>query len=514
MSLELIITLIVSFFIGYLGFIILLHNPKNFTNIFFFSICFFTILWSIVNYFSWISPPQNVLTWIRLVLFFAIFHIFSYYSFINNYPSEKLIFNKWKFLFFLIIIFSLATLTLSDKIFEKIIIKNGKIMPLPGKFMPLFAVFLLSMLAVGVVSSWKKNRILEERLKKEWMFISISLLTGYSLVIFTQFIIVNIFQNTNFIPYAPLFMLPVILGMGYSVIKYQALNIKIIGAEIFILLILSLFLINLIQSKTISDLVINLIIFIILFFISLMLIKSILIEIEQRKKLEELNRIKSEFLSFASHQLKSPLAVAKSYAELIIEKPEVAPEYAKKIKNSIEDLLVLIEEFLDYRRIEEGKIEFNFEEIDLLQFVKEMVEKFDILAKEKRLNFNFQTNLDSAWVKVDKIRFAQVIQNLIDNAIKYTKEGFVNINIERKNGFAIICVSDSGIGMSKELQTKLFGEFVRDPSVKKEIKGTGLGLYIAKHIIEAHNGKIWAESEGEGKGSKFYIKIPLLSKNI
>jgi signal transduction histidine kinase len=70
-------------------------------------------------------------------------------------------------------------------------------------------------------------------------------------------------------------------------------------------------------------------------------------------------------------------------------------------------------------------------------------------------------------------------------------------------------VSDSGIGMSKELQQKLFGQFVRDPSIKKEIRGTGLGLYIAKHIIEAHKGKIWAESEGIGKGSTFYIKLPI-----
>jgi signal transduction histidine kinase len=81
--------------------------------------------------------------------------------------------------------------------------------------------------------------------------------------------------------------------------------------------------------------------------------------------------------------------------------------------------------------------------------------------------------------------------------------------LEKEDNSILITVADSGIGMSKELQQKLFGEFVRDPSIKREIRGTGLGLYIAKYIVEAHQGKIWAESEGENKGSKFYVKLTL-----
>jgi signal transduction histidine kinase len=107
------------------------------------------------------------------------------------------------------------------------------------------------------------------------------------------------------------------------------------------------------------------------------------------------------------------------------------------------------------------------------------------------------------------LRFSQVIQNLIDNAIKYTKEGWIKVKVDKEDSEVLISVSDSGIGMSKELQQKLFGQFVRDPAIKKEIHGTGLGLYITKHIVEAHHGKIWAESEGINKGSTFYIKLPI-----
>jgi signal transduction histidine kinase len=137
------------------------------------------------------------------------------------------------------------------------------------------------------------------------------------------------------------------------------------------------------------------------------------------------------------------------------------------------------------------------------------VEDLRILAEEKKLQLTFESNLNEAFVKIDKVRFAQVIQNLIDNAIKYTPQGFVKVSLEKKQNEILISVIDTGIGMSKELQQKLFGQFVRDPSIKREIRGTGLGLYIAKYIVEAHHGKIWAESEGIGKGSRFFVSLPI-----
>jgi signal transduction histidine kinase len=211
--------------------------------------------------------------------------------------------------------------------------------------------------------------------------------------------------------------------------------------------------------------------------------------------------------------VKAPMAVVKGYAELIYEGienvPEQAKDFAKKIKESVDNLLVLIEEFMDYRRIEEGKLEFNFEKLDIISLIREIVEKMKLLAMEKNLNLDFESKFDSIVMNVDKLRFSQVIQNLIDNAIKYTKEGWIKVKVDKEDNEVLISVSDSGIGMSKELQQKLFGQFVRDPSIKKEIRGTGLGLYIAKHIVEAHNGKIWAESEGIGKGSTFCIKLPI-----
>ncbi len=312
----------------------------------------------------------------------------------------------------------------------------------------------------------------------------------------------------------PLFIYFWLILVFLIISKLTFLNIKLISAEYIIFLLWSSVILRFFLLKNIEEIVYSFIILILLIPIGIMLINSVYREVEQKEKLEQLNRIKSEFLSFASHQVKAPMAVVKGYAELIAKNidnvPEQAKDFAKKIEESVNNLLVLIEEFMDYRRIEEGKLELHFEEVEIISLIKEIVNNLNLLAKQKNLELSFETNLEQMIIKVDKVRFSQVIQNLIDNAIKYTPQGWVKVKVYSKDHKELIIeVSDSGIGMSKELQSKLFGEFVRDPSIKKEIRGTGLGLYIAKNIVEAHKGTIWAESEGEGKGSKFYIKLPL-----
>lgn len=233
---------------------------------------------------------------------------------------------------------------------------------------------------------------------------------------------------------------------------------------------------------------------------------------EINEKLKELDKLKSQFLSFASHQVKSPMTVVKDYANLIYDgaygkaSPKIK-ETAKKIKNSADRMISLVDDFLDLRKIEEGRMEYNFEDVDVARLVKEVSDEMKTLAAEKKLKLVFESGVKKINIRADKQKLRQVIQNLIDNAIKYTPKGFVKINMLLANDYILITVSDSGIGVSKELSPHLFEEFRRDPKAGKRIQGTGLGLYIAKQIVEAHNGEIWAESEGEGKGSKFCVKL-------
>jgi signal transduction histidine kinase len=262
---------------------------------------------------------------------------------------------------------------------------------------------------------------------------------------------------------------------------------------------------------------------------SFFLIKSVQREVEQREELQRLNkqieeknneledlsRFKSQLLSLASHQIKSPLAAIKGFAQLVGDGSygpvgDKVKEAIAKIQHSADDLIGLINTLLDVRKVEEGKMEYKMEKTDINKMVGGMVELLKPLADQKKLEFTFTSPGHEVWVNADPEKFKQVVQNLTDNSIKYTPSGFVHVTLKEEAGMATISVADSGLGVAADLIPHLFEEFVRDERVKKEIRGTGLGLYIARKISEAHGGKIWATSDGEGKGSTFNVSIPLM----
>ena len=153
-------------------------------------------------------------------------------------------------------------------------------------------------------------------------------------------------------------------------------------------------------------------------------------------------------------------------------------------------------------------MEYKFAKADLLKMTQGVIEELRPLATSKGLELSFITGLTEAFVNADEIKLRQVIQNLVDNAIKYTPQGFVKVELKAENNELAVSVVDSGLGIPADLLPQLFEEFIRDERVKKEIRGTGLGLFIARKIVEAHSGKLSVQSEGEGKGSTFAVTLP------
>ncbi len=231
-----------------------------------------------------------------------------------------------------------------------------------------------------------------------------------------------------------------------------------------------------------------------------------------KKKLEELNHFKNHLLSLTSHQLRAPLAVIKGYATILKEGfygevNEKVRETLEKMEFAVDDLVNLVNNIIDLRKVEEGRIEYDFERVDLRRLAEDAVEGIHLLAIHKKLELAFAAPQHEIFVTADAQKLRHVVQNLVDNAIKYTPNGFVRAEIVEDGGEVIFRVKDSGIGIPPGVKPLLFEEFVRDERVKNDFKGSGLGLHIAKSIVEAHGGKIWAESDGEGKGSTFSFSL-------
>jgi signal transduction histidine kinase len=237
---------------------------------------------------------------------------------------------------------------------------------------------------------------------------------------------------------------------------------------------------------------------------------------EANEKLKKLDQAKSEFISIASHQLRTPLTVVKGYISMILEGSygKIATERRlplEKVFESNERLIQLVENLLNISRIESGRLRFSFERMRFEKLVAGVVDELKGTAKKKGLSLIFNTsNISLPKVKIDEEKIRQVVLNLVDNAIKYSIKGSVIVKVEKKDKEILFCVSDKGMGIRREDLSGLFKKFSRGtdtPLVNPG--GTGLGLYVARIMIEAHDGKIWAESAGPGKGAKFCFTIPI-----
>jgi signal transduction histidine kinase len=337
------------------------------------------------------------------------------------------------------------------------------------------------------------------------------------------------YYDYSYIWAGPPFGLAVVLVILYSIFKYKLFNIKVITTELLAaalwLFILSRFLL----SQTFEEKVMDGTLLFLTLVVGIFLIKSVRKEVEVREKIQKiaieledanerlkiLDQQKTEFISLASHQLRGPLTAIKGYASMVLEGdfgPTTDPikETVSKILKSTSDLVVLVGDFLDVSRIEQGRMQYNFEHFDIAEEVETVITELKPTIEKAHLTVSYDIDKNQNYsVDGDRGKLKQVIGNLIDNSIKYTPQGSVHVWVTRKeNNKILITISDTGVGIKKEVLPNLFEKFSRAPDASKtNILGTGLGLYIAKKMVEAHRGRIWAESAGENKGASFFIEL-------
>ncbi len=236
-------------------------------------------------------------------------------------------------------------------------------------------------------------------------------------------------------------------------------------------------------------------------------------DITQRKQIE---KMKSEFVSITSHQLRTPLTAIKLFSDMLVNGnignlTKKQKEYVNNIRQSTERMIKLVNDLLNISRIESGRIAINPQPVDLIELIESVIESIRPLSNNKRVKIIFNKP-KRKWPKInlDQNLIRQVVNNLIVNAVRYSYDGGkVEISLHKYlSKYILIKVKDYGIGISKKQQDKIFQKFFRtDAAVKHVADGSGLGLYVSKMIIEASGGKIWFKSK-KNKGTTFYVMLP------
>ncbi|MBI4435982.1 MAG: GAF domain-containing protein [Candidatus Omnitrophica bacterium] len=238
--------------------------------------------------------------------------------------------------------------------------------------------------------------------------------------------------------------------------------------------------------------------------------------VQVNERLKELDKLKSDFVAKVSHELRTPLATTRYFITAVRGETQNTgatrqKEYLGLIEDNLDRLTRLIDNLLDFSKMEVGRFELKKERVDLLSIARSAIETLRRKGEEKEIALVLLSPGKVPPTYLDQDRMTQVVTNLVDNAIKYTpSKGSVSVEIKRGNGNILLTVRDTGVGIRSSDQERLFEKFRQlGPSIPHE-KGVGLGLAIVKEIVILHKGKIWVKSQ-EGKGSTFTISLPVLS---
>jgi signal transduction histidine kinase len=228
---------------------------------------------------------------------------------------------------------------------------------------------------------------------------------------------------------------------------------------------------------------------------------------------KELDRIKSNFLSVVSHELKTPLHSIKGFVDIILmgktgEVNETQADFLGTVRDQTAHLQNLISDLLEFSRLDSGQVKLHLTEVSMAEVAAAVTDKLKPLADQGQIQIDNRIGSDIPTIEADRMRIEQVLTNLVQNAIKFTPSGAVTMSAADLGEEVQVGVSDTGVGIPAAELTRIFDRFYQvDSGTTRHYRGAGLGLTICKHIIEYHHGRIWAESE-EGKGSTFSFVLP------
>jgi len=515
-----------------LGAVILLHNPHKRPNQVLAGIVLSSSFWVFTNLMVDMAKSNSaVLRWSQMTLLGPILipFLFLYFSYVFPRPSKI---NKLKRVFIFLPALLLLFIPTRYNIQEAYLVPDGIPQVIPGILYVPFFIYFSTYVAIALYNFLKniKKASSLEKLQIKYVIIGTILTVSIGLITNVLLLSLGISEASSFGPHGTIFWT---IFLSLAILKHHLFDIKVIATELFTALLILLLFINIFSYNTFGQLILNIVIFMGAIIFGIFLIKSVLQEVKTREekeklaldleqanvKLQKLDKAKSEFISIASHQLRTPLAAIIGYLSMVLEGSygKISKRAARPISNVFKagkQLNRLVNTLLNVSRIEAGKITFEPKKLSLKEVIEPIVKEFQIVAKERGLYLKLEMPPSLPPISLDVEKINQVIMNLIDNAIKYTEKGGITVKVNRKKSKGknkvLIAISDTGLGMDKEQINQIFEKFQRGATGEKAwTGGAGLGLFIAKKFVELHQGKIWAESEGEGKGSTFFIELPI-----
>jgi len=530
------LTLLINFF---LGFAVFLKSPQKLINRLYFLISLGSSLWIggllLLNVTPWNLGGRLSFAGALLAIWFFLWFSLEFPFREKEIPLPILLFGN-----IFTVIFSFIIL-LSPLVVQKEVI-NETAFGVVGKFgvlYPAFGIYFLLLMIGGILNLFHKLKIIKKELERkqlEYFLIGSTLTLGLSSA--TNLILPlfkGIWQYSKLGPLGTIFLL---FFTFLAITRYHLFGIEVILTEILVGVIGILLLVQIFVAPTILWRIVNSGIFVLFCVFGYLLIRGVFREIKRREEVEKiaqreralreeaerlaqefqrLDKVKNQFILTTQHHLRTPLSIIKGYLATILGgiygeiKNQKINQALKNTLLATQRLITLVNEFLDISQFQIGKGALKKEEINLKDVLNEVVLELKPEAEKKKLYLKMIFKAKDLKLKADFQRLKEAFFNLIDNAIKYTQKGGVEIKVESKAPETLlVSIKDTGIGMSKETLSKIFkGLFERGKEAEAvELTGKGIGLFISKTLIDAHGGKIWADSQGPGKGSTFFVELP------
>lgn len=568
---HLIMTIAVTFVGGVLGGFLILTMRDNKLAFSFGISALFAAVWGIFSILFHLTADEALaVPFAGIALLALVFHAVLYFTFITYIAEHSAIagrYARYRFGVYSAAVFMLG-ITVLDIVTKKGYVVSGlaeqeyaiNVWPHAGPLFPYFAAFIAAVYIACLVFLFKtlvngKGLIRQDKVLRVLSVTFVGMF-GWATNVF-------LWYGLAILPIGNILLPIYFIVIFLIIVDRRVLNTKVIATELLTLAVLGLLFARVFITENLQERLMDVSILVFVTIFGIFLIRSFLEEVSHRNQLEELatqlrdlndtlqekvdaqtqeikqayevekkaredlealDRSKSQFLLMTQHHLRTPLTVIKGHLSALSTSskftiPEEAQGSLERISVSTDKMARLINELLDLTQFEIGKDILHKEPVNIARLTGEVCTGLMPAAEKKKLAFTFlfAPEAEDIVIDADIEKMRSAISNVIDNAIKYTREGAVSVQgavithpIEKTRQLRIE-VSDTGIGMSEKDLAKLFRQFFErgGEAVRMDAAGRGIGLVLTKQIVEAHGGRIWGESKGEGKGSVFYIEIPL-----